>query len=256
MINLSINLNDWTFIKFQSGSMNQLNQLKQSIKESEPFRMYFIQDLRSPNDLFASIQLIIFIAFLFGMTPVRITGTLGDRSMYLSRGGYLVTFLHMGMFATAFILAFVEGSSIVGYFFESAVAQIGDSIQKAISLVGINYMYKSFFSNRNRLIALCNGLNKVDEQFIEMGVTFGYKRTTCITNIELVIIIFFNVAFVITANYLILLPNDIYPPYSVSYSFFALPVCISIVVVMFSVFTRRLQERFEVLCKVVVSLLL
>lgn len=212
--------------------------------------MSFVHDLRNPHDLFASVQLIILIAFLFGLTPVRITGTIDHRSMYFSKAGYFVTFLHMGLFATTFILALVEGTSIVGYFFKSAVAQIGDSIQKAISLVGINYMYKSFFTNRKGLIVMCNALNKVDEKYLDIGVTFGYKKTACVANLELVFVLFLNVAFIITAIYLILIPNDINPPFSVSYSFFALPVCISIVVVMFTVFALRLQERFSILSKV------
>lgn len=213
--------------------------------------MSFFHDLRSPQDFFGSIQVIILVAFLFGLTPVRIVGNVGHRSMYLSRGGYLITLLHMGMFATTFILALVEGTSIVGYFFKSAVAQIGDSIQKTISLLGINYMYKSFFSNRRHLMALCERINKVDEEFAEIGVTFGYKRKACLTNLELVFIFFLNVAFITLANYVILRPNAIYPPYSVSYSFFALPVLISVVVIMFSVFVLRLQARFEILTKVI-----
>lgn len=212
--------------------------------------MSFIRDLRNPCDFFASVQFIVFIAFIFGLTPVRITGNIGNRFLYLSRGGYLITLLHMGMFATTFMMALIEGTSIVGYFFKSAVAQIGDSIQKTIALVGINYMYKSFFSNRQGLILLCNSLSQVDKQLSEMGTTFSYKKTSLIVNLELVLILFLNVAFIITANYVILRPNDIYPPYSVSYSFFALPVLISIVVLMFSVFIARLQERFGILRKV------
>lgn len=212
--------------------------------------MSFIQDLRNPHDFFASVQLIIFIAFMFGMTPVRIVGNITHRSMYLSKAGYFVTFLHMGLFATTFILALVEGTSIVGYFFKSAVAEISDNFQKAISLFGINFMYKSFFTKRQGLITLCNSLNSVDEKFIDLGITFGYKRTAYIANLELLCVLFLNVTFIIMANYIILLPNNISPPFSVSYSFFALPICISIVVVMFSVFALRLQERFSILGKV------
>lgn len=212
--------------------------------------MSFIQDLRNPSDFFASIQLIILVAFIFGLTPMRISGEIENRFLSFTKAGIFVTLFHMAMFATSFILAFLEGHSIVGYFFQSAVAQIGDSIQKAISLIGINYMYFKFFTNRQYLMNLCKYLFESDEMFQEIGVNFGYRKTTFLVNIELIFILFLNVAFIILANYIILLPNGIYPAYSVSYSFFTLPILISVIVVIFCVFATRLQKRFAVLNKV------
>ncbi|XP_036329791.1 putative gustatory receptor 28b [Rhagoletis pomonella] len=151
--------------------------------------MHFWKELFSPTDAYSASQTLLWFNFLLGLTPFRIHGTMcGQRTLRISRLGYLNTLLQVIFFMYCFIHSLAEQASIVGFFFKSEISQVGDTLQKFIGLLGMLTLFGISLSECRVIVSLCNTVAYVDKRFLNIGVTFNYQYIMKLTHMKMFLI--------------------------------------------------------------------
>lgn len=203
----------------------------------------------SPSDNFSAERTLFLITFLLGLTPFRVSGQIGNRVWSLSRIGYLNTILQVIFFMYCFIYALALQESIVGFFFQSEISRVGDTLQKFIGMLAMLTLFGISLYKCHDVIFLCKSIQCIDERFVNLGVVFNYSFVMKFTLVKLLLVLGINVAYMISSLWLLFL-NEIWPSFQAITSFFLPHLFLLTVVVLFSALIMRLQQHFNLINKV------
>lgn len=213
-------------------------------KSLNPFR-----DLINPTDIYSAQNLLLKLALISGIAPLKLTGTSGSRRLEISVFGFVILILHMCLFAYCYGHTITIHDSIVSYFFKTEISVLGDALQLCIGLIGICTVFLYSFCKRKTFIEWFHLMAKIDEQLKEIGVETDYKST-----LKFIFLVLF-VKFILFNTYLIgswmlFKMANLYPNYTCWVSFFQPHLIISIIVVLFLCFVKQMKHRFLLLNKV------
>ncbi|XP_067624582.1 putative gustatory receptor 28b isoform X2 [Eurosta solidaginis] len=219
--------------------------------------MGFWKELFSPTDAYGAAQTLIWFNFMLGLTPFRIVGTRcgGQRTLCVSRLGYLNTMLQVIFFMYCFIHSLVDQSSIVGFFFKSEISQVGETLQKFIGLLGMLTLFGISLSECHVIVSLCDTVSHLDRRFLNIGVVFNYQYIMKLTHMKIFLVVTLNVSYM-SCCFWMLFHNDIWPTFQAMVTFFMPHVFLLSVVVLFSTFLLRFRQHFDLINKVLKNLAL
>ncbi|XP_017840206.1 putative gustatory receptor 28b isoform X3 [Drosophila busckii] len=206
-----------------------------------------------PRDAHGAEQTLLLFTYLLGLTPFRLRGVAGARHFQLSRLGYLNALLQLSFFGYCFLTALIQQQSIVGYFFRSKISQVGDSLQKFISLVGMSTLFACSALRVRKLIKLCDYIARIDERLLDLGVCFSYPRIMRLRHSQLLLIMSVQLSYLVSSLCLMLW-NGVRPSYPAAVAFYVPQVFLLSVVLLLGAMLHRCWQHFEALNKVLKNL--
>lgn len=217
----------------------------------KPFNRF--REMLNPTDIYSAQSLLLKLALISGIAPLKLTGTFGCRRLQINFFGFIILILHVCLFAFCYVRTITIHDSIVSYFFKTEISVLGDTLQLCIGLIGICTVFMYSFCKRQTFILWFHMMAKIDEQLKEIGVETDYKST------QKFIFWVLTVKFVLFNTYLIgswilFKTANLYPNYTCWVSFFQPHLIISIIVVLFICFVKQMKHRFLLLNKVHVRL--
>ncbi|XP_037927710.1 putative gustatory receptor 28b [Teleopsis dalmanni] len=206
-----------------------------------------------PSDAYSAKQILFFVTFVLGLTPLRLHGPTGNRKITISRLGYSATILQVIFFMFCYIYSFIHDESIVGYFFKSEISKIGDTLQKFIGMTGLLTLFGTSLWKCWDIIYLFQTISSTDVRFLDLGVVFNFQYVMKLINSKLFLIFSLNF-FYVSSSLWLLFRNDIWPSLQAIVSFFTPHIYLLTIVVLFMSFLIRLSQHFEMLNKVLKNL--
>lgn len=208
--------------------------------------MTYLKDILHPSDAYATDQVLLAITFLMGLTPIRISPIQknGQRSVYISRVGCLISVCQMCFFMYCFLYSLVEDESIVGYFFKTDVSKAGDLMQKFIAMCGMMMMFIESLRKSHDLINLYHAIARSDRTFLNVGVEFSYRYIIKFRIVKLTFVSAVILAYVGSSFYM-LFHNDIWPKYQAMVAFFSPLILLLVMVVLNISFIMRFTQYFD-----------
>lgn len=206
------------------------------------------RQLLSPRDAYGAEQTLLLFTYLLGLTPFRLRGQT-TRHFELCRLGYLNALLQLAFFGYCFLAALVQQQSIVGYFFNSPISQVGDSLQKFIGMTGMFTLFLCCGLRVRLLIRLCDMIAGIDDHLLNVGICFNYGRIMSLRHTKLFLMSGVQFAYLTSSLYM-LLSNDVRPTYTVAVAFYVPQVFLLSIVLLFGAILHRCWQHFDALNKV------
>lgn len=207
------------------------------------------RELTNPSDIYSAQNLLLKLALISGIAPLKLTGKCGDRRLQINYVGFIILILHVCLFAFCYIRTITIHDSIVSYFFKTEISVLGDTLQLCTGLIGICTVFLYSFCKRQTFVLWFHLMAKIDEQLKEIGVETDYKSTLKFIFFVLTVkFVLFN-TYLVGSWFLFKMAN-LYPHYTCWVSFFQPHLIISIIVVLFLCFVKQMKHRFLLLNKV------
>ncbi|XP_017857911.1 PREDICTED: putative gustatory receptor 28b isoform X2 [Drosophila arizonae] len=210
------------------------------------------RELLSPRDAYGAEQTLLLFTYVLGLTPFRLRGH-GTRHFELSRLGYLNALLQLTFFGYCFLSALVQEQSIVGYFFNSPISQVGDSLQKFIGMTGMFTLFLCCGLRVRLLIRHCDMIACIDNHLLDVGICFNYSRIMSLRHTKLFLIAGVQLAY-LASSISMLIYNDVRPSYTVAVAFYVPQLFLLSIVVLFGAILHRCWQQFDALNKVLKNL--
>lgn len=208
------------------------------------------RQLLRPRDAYGAEQTLLLFTYLLGLTPFRLRGGEAEaRHFQLSRLGYLNGLLQLGFFGYCFLYALIQQQSIVGYFFNSPISQVGDSLQKFIGMTGMFTLFLCSMLQVRLLIRLWDLIAHIDDRLLSVGVSFHYRRIMQLRHVKLFLISGIQFAYLISSMCM-LLWNGVQPTYPAAVAFYVPQVFLLSIVLLFEAILHRCWQHFEALNRV------
>ncbi|XP_070065496.1 putative gustatory receptor 28a [Drosophila virilis] len=207
------------------------------------------RQLFSPRDAYGAEQTLFLFTYLLGLTPFRLKGQAAGRHFQLSRIGYLNALLQLSFFGYCFLDALVQQQSIVGYFFNSPISQVGDSLQKFIGMTGMFTLFLCCGLRVRLLIRLCDLIAHIDDHLLNVGICFNYGKIMSLRHTQLFLICVVQLAY-LASSICMLLYNDVRPSYPVAVAFYVPQVFLLSIVLLFGAILHRCWQHFDALNQV------
>uniref|UniRef100_A0A1A9WEQ2 Gustatory receptor n=1 Tax=Glossina brevipalpis TaxID=37001 RepID=A0A1A9WEQ2_9MUSC len=217
--------------------------------------MTFWRDFIKPIDSYAAEQTLLWVTFLTGLTPIRISSPdhNGERIIYISRIGYIISVFQVIFFLYSFIHSFLLDESIVGYFFKTEISQVGDVLQKFIGMSGMIILFGVSLYKSNDLIELYHVVAKIDNKFLDVGVEFNYRFIMKFRHSKLMFIISICTIYV-SGSFWMLFHNNVWPTFQAIVAFFVPHIFLLSVVILNVAFIMRFTQHYDLINKVLKNL--
>jgi len=209
----------------------------------------FWRQLFRPRDAYGAEQTLLLFTYLLGLTPFVLRGETGARHFQLSRLGYLNALLQLSFFGYCFLTALIQQESIVGYFFNSPISQVGDSLQKFIGLMGMFILFICSGLQVHLLIDHFDLIAHIDDRMLNLGVCFNYPRIMRLRHTQLFLISGVQLGYLIS-SICMLLWNDVQPIYTATVAFYVPQVFLLSIILLFGAILHRCWQHFAALNKV------
>lgn len=207
------------------------------------------RQLLRPRDAYGAEQTLLLFTYLLGLTPFRLRGEAEARHFELSRLGYLNGLLQLSFFGYCFLYALIQQQSIVGYFFNSPISQIGDSLQKFIGMTGMFTLFLCSMLRVRLLIRLWDLIAHIDDRLLNVGVSFHYRRIMQVRHVKLCLISGVQFAYLVSSMCM-LFWNDVKPTYPAAVAFYVPQVFLLSIVLLFEAILHRCWQHFEAVNRV------
>lgn len=181
----------------------------------------FINELRNPMDIYASLRPLLFVCFVSGMAPFKVIGTPGNRNLVLSVFGLAFTVFHLGLFSMCYARV-INDKILQMNMFSSNVSRFGEITQSIMSSLAFGFALILCFLKRKKLLELLQLMTKIDRRLVGFGVEVNYKKASKIVRIVLAIRISLEIT-LIGANFIFLRSYE-YPTDFFVFLFYLLPV--------------------------------
>lgn len=209
----------------------------------------YFREILNPTDIYSAQNLLLKLALVSGIAPLKLTGKCGNRRLQINFFGFVILILHVGLFGFCYVRTITIHDSIVSYFFRTEISVLGDTLQLCIGLIGICTVYLYSFCKRQTFIHWFHMMAKIDEQLKEMGVETDYKSTLKFIFLVLTVkFVLFNTYLI--GSWILFKMANLFPNYTCWVSFFQPHLIISIIVVLFLCFVKQMKHRFLLLNKV------
>ncbi|XP_013099317.2 putative gustatory receptor 28b isoform X2 [Stomoxys calcitrans] len=215
--------------------------------------MAVLTDFLHPQDSYAAEKIMLLITFFLGLTPLRIAGPYGNRRIFISRLGLMITLVQGVFFAYCFLHSFCSEESIVGFFFKTEISKVGDVLQKFIGLTGMMILFGMSLSKCRDMKAMYQMVAFVDEKFLDLGVEFNYRFILKFRQTKLLMMMSVCCSYMTTSMW-ILFHNQIWPSFQTVGAFFVPHIFILSVVVLNISFAMRFGQHFNLLNRVLKNL--
>lgn len=202
-----------------------------------------------PTDIYGAQQPLIIITFLCGITPFKLVGSTGNRRIEMTIIGYINTIIHITIFGYCFVVTLNKNATIVGYFFNTQISKIGDMLQLCTGLLALTITFMCCLLKRHKVIGVIHFLQRIDEDFKELGIETDYKSTFRYILIVLSFKVMIYMVYLF-GSYFLLDSVLVYPSVSVWVSFFLPHMVISSLISLFMCLIKQIRHRFLLLNKV------
>ncbi|KAJ6640745.1 putative gustatory receptor 28b [Pseudolycoriella hygida] len=212
-----------------------------------------VQDFLRPTDIFASQRPLFLMSFLLGIFPMNLAGTEGKRRLEVTICGCIITGLYGLMFAVCYIITLIRHESLTGYFFQSDIANIGNTLTLCTAFMTLAVTFVCCIVRRFKLIAVYNMLAKVDGKLKDLGVEIDYVSTLKFTGIAVATFILIY-GFYLGGSFWLLETSNVFPNFAVWMTFFLPHAMTSMVAIMFMCIVKQIRLRIRCLNVVLTNL--
>lgn len=209
----------------------------------------WFKSIFKPTDIYGAQQPLIIITFLCGITPFKLVGSTGNRRIEMTIIGYINTIIHITIFGYCFVVTLNKNATIVGYFFNTQISKIGDMLQLCTGLLALTITFMCCLLKRHKVIGVIHFLQRIDEDFKELGIETDYKSTFRYILIVLSFKVMIYMVYLF-GSYFLLDSVLVYPSVSVWVSFFLPHMVISSLISLFMCLIKQIRHRFLLLNKV------
>jgi len=210
----------------------------------------------NPTDIYTTYRPIFYITFLAGLTPVRVVDNeAGERKLVVANYGFIITFAHFILFGICYIYTIDKKDTIVGYFFQSGISLIGDTLQMFTTCFALIIIMVYCLMRRYILIECVHQLAKIDEDLHNIGIEINFKKMLNFIIITILIKVILYIVY-LCGSYKLLSSAGLNPGISIYVSFFLPHLMISLVVVLFMCLVQHIYKNFYSLNKVICIIIL
>lgn len=206
----------------------------------------FTQELLNPTDVFVAQRPLFLMSFLLGILPMNLAGKEGKRRLEVTIFGFIITGLYGCMFGACYIITLIRHESLTGYFFQSDIANIGNTLTLCTAFMTLAVTFVCSIIRRFKLIAVYNMLAKIDGKLKDLGVEIDYKST--LNFISIAILTFLVIyGFYLGGSYWLLNSSNVIPNFPVWMTFFLPHAMTSMVAIMFMCIVKQIRHRIRCL---------
>lgn len=205
-----------------------------------------IQEFLNPTDVFVAQRPLFLMSFLVGILPMNLAGREGKRHLEVTIFGFIITGLYGLMFAVCYIITLIRHESLTGYFFQSDIANIGNTLTLCTAFMTLAVTFVCCIVRRFKLIAVYNMLSKIDGKFKDLGVEIDYKSTLKFISVAVLTFIFIY-GFYLGGSFWLLKTSNVFPNFAVWMTFFLPHAMTSMVAIMFICIVKQIRHRIRCL---------
>lgn len=205
-----------------------------------------IKELCNPTDVFVAQRPLFLMSFLVGILPMNLAGREGKRRLEVTVFGFIITGLYGLMFAVCYIMTLIRHDSFIGYFFQSDIANIGNTLTLITAFMTLAITFVCCIVRRFKLIAVYNMLAKIDGKLKDLGVEIDYKSTLKFVSVAVLTFIF-TYGFYLGGSFWLLETSNVFPNFSVWMTFFLPHAMTSMVAIMFMCIVKQIRHRIRCL---------
>lgn len=141
----------------------------------ENFVFRFINELREPMDIYASLRPLLLVCFVSGIAPLRAVGNPGNRHLVLTIFGYAFTLIHVVWFCASYTRN-ISDESLQTHLLRSKFSHFGENTRVNIACMAPGFTLILYFLKRNKLRDLLNRLTQVDKKLTRLGAKIDYRN--------------------------------------------------------------------------------
>ncbi|KAG4071157.1 hypothetical protein HA402_007642 [Bradysia odoriphaga] len=212
-----------------------------------------VHDFANPTDVFVAQRPLFLMSFLVGILPLNLTGREGKRRLEVTVFGFIITGMYGLVFAVCYIITLIRHNSLTGYFFQSDIANIGNTLTLCTAFMTLTVTFVSCIVRRFKLIAVYNMLAKIDGKLKELGMEIDYRST--LTFIGVAVLTFVVIyGFYLGGSFWLLISSNVFPNFTVWMTFFLPHAMTSMVAIMFMCIVKQIRHRIRCLNVILMNL--
>lgn len=215
--------------------MKQLKKLCQSLR-----------NFANPKDVFLAQRPLFMMSFLVGILPMNLAGRDGKRRLEVTVFGFIITGIYGLIFAVCYIITLIRHDSLTGYFFQSDIANIGNTLTLCTAFMTLAVTFTCCIVRRFKLIAVYNMLAKIDAKLKDLGVDIDYKSTFRLIGVS-VLTFMVVYGFYLGGSFWLLETSNVFPNFAVWMTFFLPHAMTSMVAIMFMCIVKQIRHRIRCL---------
>lgn len=200
----------------------------------------------NPTDVFVAQRPLFLMSFLVGILPMNLAGREGKRRLEVTVFGFIITGLYGIMFTVCYIMTLIRHDSLTGYFFQSEIANIGNTLTLCTAFMTLTVTFVCCIVRRFKLIAVYNMLAKIDGKLKDLGVDIDYKSTLKFISVAVLTFVLVY-GFYLCGSFWLLKSSNIFPNFTVWMTFFLPHAMTSMVTIMFMCIVKQIRHRIRCL---------
>ncbi|KAH8412028.1 hypothetical protein KR222_007039, partial [Zaprionus bogoriensis] len=211
-----------------------------------------LQRISQADNVFQSLRPFTYISLL-GLAPFRLNLN-ADKEVHTSNYSFVAGIVHYLFFVQCFVISIREGDSIIGYFFQTYITQLGDRTLRLTGILAMTTIFGFAMFKRQKLVSIIQCNIVVDEIFVRLGMKLNYRRILLFSFLISLGMVIFNVIY-LCVSYGLLISAQISPSF-VTFTAFALPhINISLMVFKFLCTTHLALSRFSMVNEILQDIL-
>ncbi|XP_037958897.1 uncharacterized protein LOC119688290 [Teleopsis dalmanni] len=132
------------------------------------------------HSYYDAIQPVLFCTYVYGITSFRVArNKFGTKSIRSTWFGYINPFLRIVGFALSYVYAIYYNESLIGYFSNSYVSNLGTKLHFFFGFVGVSVVFTSSAIYKSQLLHTIDLFTKIDRHFELVNTNCNYSVILC-----------------------------------------------------------------------------